>query len=120
MPCWHVGPCGVVCDGYTANPQPQPAAPTFVPVVLPYSPIPAPYRTAEEYADLLQSHYSLYCKIEALQEELRKKDLQNSELLASLKEVVADCTWELSYDIVGRAKALIERVDGKTEKREGL
>lgn len=86
MPCCHVGPCGVGCEGYTANPQFQPT-PILVPLVLPANPLQAPYRTPEEYADLLQSHYSLCCKIAALEGELAKKDLQYNEALKAGQEL---------------------------------
>lgn len=80
MPCWHVGPHGPGCDGWMDPPLYAPTAPILVPVVLPAGPLPAPEKTPEEYAALLQSHYSLCCKIAELEDKLKQSNLQVREL----------------------------------------
>lgn len=51
-------------------------------------------------------------------ERISSLALQNRELLESLKEVVADATRELSYEIIGKANALINRIEGRQSEKQ--
>ncbi len=72
-------------------------------------------KDGKDYSDLLQSHYSLCCKIAKLEDQLAKKDLQIDELK---KEFLRVHTCEDGKCWRCKGGILLERVLGNDLKRK--
>lgn len=86
MPCWHVGPCGVGCDGYTANPAPPPMQGAPIIILPPQTPLMS-FEVREMIERLQRDIMLLQQQKEAQYQELHEK-LSRAEKFADGQ---ADC-----------------------------